>query len=135
MPAYSYQNATMPHSPSDTLLVIFGATGDLAKRKLVPALFSLYGQDAALEHVSILAIGRKSFKSEEFRTYLREESLMEAGSAGRGEGFLEKIEYLSLPIDDPAGYGPLREFAESHPQKNVVFYLSVPPELFEPVIS
>jgi glucose-6-phosphate 1-dehydrogenase len=78
----------------------------------------------------VLAIGRKPFSSRDFREYLQAESFIPANDA-----FLEKIEYLALPIDDPSGYGPLREYADLHPDRHVVFYLSVPPELFEPVIS
>lgn len=125
----------MPQILPDSLLVIFGATGDLAKRKLIPALFSLYDQ-GALEHASILAIGRKAFGSEAFRTYLRDESTIPMdGSTRDSDGFLKKVDYLELPIGDPAGYGPLRKYIEAYPEKNIIFYLSVPPELFKPVIE
>lgn len=120
----------LPH----TLLVIFGATGDLAKRKLIPALFSLYDQEI-LEHTSILAIGRKSFGSEEFRTYLKNESFIKTESTDKRDIFLKKVDYLELSINDPIGYDPLREYIGKHSEKNIVFYLSVPPELFEPIIS
>lgn len=115
------------------MLVIFGATGDLTKRKLVPALFSLYRQNA-LEHTSVLAIGRKDFRSGEFRTYLRSESFGYADDTSKQEDFLEKIDYLGLPINDPAGYEPLREVLQAHSDKNIVFYLSTPSDLFEPII-
>ncbi|MDD5377141.1 MAG: glucose-6-phosphate dehydrogenase [Candidatus Gracilibacteria bacterium] len=124
----------MSEKSTNNLLVIFGATGDLSKRKLLPALYSLYEQDA-LEHTSILAIGRKPFRSEEFRTYLRSESLIKTEYADDRDGFLEKIDYLELPMNDPDGYGPLRTFMQAHREKNITFYLSVPQELFEPIVS
>ena len=49
--------------------------------------------------------------------------------------FLEKIDYLELPMNDPTGYEPLREFTQTQPEKNITFYLSVPQELFEPIVS
>lgn len=124
----------MSATSESNLLVIFGSTGDLAKRKLFPALFSLYNQ-GALENTSILAIGRKSFNPEEFRDYLRIETLLPAHDAHDREDFFKKVTYLELPMGDPSGYAPLEAFTKTQVGKNVVFYLSVPPELFEPIIS
>lgn len=84
----------------NSLFVIFGATGDLAKRKLIPALFSLYNEKT-LENVSILAIGRKPMSSEEFRTYLQKEVIIKMKSLHDGDDFFNKIDYLDLPINDP----------------------------------
>lgn len=111
-----------------TLLIIFGATGDLAKRKLIPALYTLHTHGES--NISILAIGRKPFASEDFREYIKKESDIPNES-----NFLGKIEYLAIPINDPSGYMPLREYLNSHQETNAVFYLSVPPELFAPVIT
>lgn len=124
----------MSQISQNNLLVIFGATGDLAKRKLMPALYSLYNQKA-LEHTSVLAIGRKPFGSEEFRTYLKSNSIIPAESVHDRDEFLEKIDYLEFPMNEPTGYEPLREFIHLHPGKNITFYLSVPQELFEPIVS
>lgn len=124
----------MSQIPQNNLLVIFGATGDLAKRKLIPALYSLCNQKA-LEHTSVLAIGRKPFGSEEFRTYLKSNSIIPAESVHERDEFLKKIDYLELPMNEPTGYEPLREFIHSHPGKNITFYLSVPQELFKPIVS
>lgn len=120
----------LPHS----LFVIFGATGDLAKRKLIPALFSLYNKEA-LENVSILAIGRKSLSSTEFRTYLQQEAIIKTESLGKRDDFFQKIDYLDLDINDPNRYDPLLQFTRMYPDKNIVFYLSTPPELFEPIVA
>lgn len=124
----------MSETSTKNLLVIFGATGDLSKRKLIPALFSLYSR-GALQDTSILAIGRKAFRSEEFRTYLQGESLIKAESIDERNIFLEKIDYLEVSINDPTGYESLRTYIGVHSGAHITFYLSVPPELFEPIIS
>lgn len=56
------------------------------------------------------------------------------GSTDEREEFLDKIDYLEIPIDDPDGYDPLQTFIGQHPEKNIIFYLSVPQDLFEPII-
>lgn len=120
----------MPNPIPETLLVIFGATGDLAKRKLIPALDAI--RQNGNGRISILAIGRKSLSTDDFRMYLQSESLVPSDFS---HDFLNTVEYLEIPIDDPSGYEPLRRYVSGYPDTNVIFYLSVPQELFQPVIS
>jgi glucose-6-phosphate 1-dehydrogenase len=88
-----------------------------------------------LENVSILAIGRKPLSSIEFRAYLQKEAILKTESLDDRDDFFSKIDYLDLPINDPNGYEPLSQFTRMYPEKNIVFYLSTPPELFEPIVA
>ena len=53
--------------PDNCIVVIFGASGDLTKRKLIPALFELYRQKLLPEKFGVLGAGRSKFSDEEFR--------------------------------------------------------------------
>lgn len=73
--------------------------------------------------------------SEEFRIYLKQEKSSPSASQDLYDAFLKKMEYLELPIDNPEGYAPLRDRLTQYSNTNIIFYLSVPPELFVPIIS
>jgi glucose-6-phosphate 1-dehydrogenase len=59
-------------NPANLILVIFGASGDLASRKLIPALFSLMVQRLLPEKFAILGVGRTSFSDDDFRKKMKE---------------------------------------------------------------
>ncbi len=65
-------NFTSGNNPESFIFVIFGGSGDLTKRKLVPALFSLYLQKLLPEKFAILGLGRKEFDDNSYRKSLSE---------------------------------------------------------------
>ena len=68
------------------VMVIFGATGDLTRRKLMPALWNLKGE-GCLESVRILGVGRTPMSDDDFRAQVREAGQPRArGTEGDGEG-------------------------------------------------
>ncbi len=125
-----------------TALVIFGATGDLAHRKLLPALYNLAHEGALPERFELMGVARSEHSDEEFRANVRE-------SIGRFsrtrpnpdvlEGLTSDIRYIPGSFDDPHVYTEinriLNEFSKraGHPL-NRVFYLSTAPQFF-PVIA
>src|SRR4029453_10595221 len=91
-----------------TIIVIFGGTGDLAKRKLVPAFFNLFLDNRMPDKFVILGLGRTPLKDDEYHTRLRE-GLTEFSRRGKPEDdqwqkFKSSIFYLQANIEDEASY-------------------------------
>ncbi len=96
----------------DQLLVIFGASGDLTGRKLLPALFELFIGDMLPEHFAILGAARTAFTDDEFRTEQRKHILEARGDKETDsedlDKFLRIIFYLSFDSTDSAEYVKLK---------------------------
>lgn len=130
-------------STNRCVLVIFGASGDLTKRKLIPALFELACQGHLGDGFAVLGVGRTSYSDAEFRDSQRE-ALAEFGKAHKAspqqlEAFLGKLFYESIDTSRPSEYGRIRERLESLDQTqgtlgNYLFYLSTPPALAAPIV-
>src|SRR4051794_6981220 len=120
-----------------TALVIFGATGDLARRKLLPAIYNLAHEGALPERFNLIGVSRRDQSDEEFRDFARE-SISEFSRRQPDDqvldGLLERLSYIGFSFDDQEGYGKLSKAldeldGESHPL-NRAFYLSTAPEFF-----
>jgi glucose-6-phosphate 1-dehydrogenase len=129
----------LPVAP--TALVIFGGTGDLAKRKLLPALYNLAHEGALPERFELIGVSRRNQTDDQFREIARDSierySRRPADSDVLG-GMLDGTRYVGGAFDDPAVYDELgRVLAEldaaSSEPLNRVFYLSTAPEYF-PII-
>ncbi|HEY0092991.1 MAG TPA: glucose-6-phosphate dehydrogenase, partial [Archangium sp.] len=102
--------------PDPCIMVLFGATGDLAQRKLFPALFELARQDLLPTHFAVVAFSRSEHNLEQFRAqvkaglqkFARTQPLDEA----TWERLAAKLEMMSGAYDDPAAYIRLREHLE-----------------------
>jgi len=126
--------------PENQLIVIFGASGDLTKRKLIPALFALFRKKLLPGHFAILGIGRTVLSSEQFREKLfaRPDSGSEDDPETSGEKkiFAGLLHYLSIGNYDPASYSLIREKISDLEKTyktggNCIFYLATPPGLYE----
>lgn len=126
------------------LLVIFGASGDLTKRKLMPSLCELYARGLMPEKFAVLGASRTGFTDEQFREEQRKDIL--ATDKGRQydektlEGFLDRVYYLGFDSTNPKQYGKLKTRIDSlmaeigNPDK-IVYYLSTPPVMYELIPS
>ncbi len=121
-------------------MVIFGASGDLTQRKLVPALFNLEKKQMMPDDVRIIGLGRTEYSDERFRQHLRDalenESALELEP---WEKFSERLSYLSGDYDDPETYQKLGERLEQFDKQfgtkqNRLFYLAIPPNVYGDVI-
>ena len=126
-----------------TSLVIFGATGDLAKRKLLPALYNLAHEGALPERFALVGNARSEMTDEEFRA-MAMESVREFSRRPPREKVLEKlfsdVSYVSGSFDDDDVYGGIRaalsEFDETAGLTlNRCFYLSTAPTFFPVIID
>lgn len=114
-------------------LVIFGATGDLARKKLFPALLQLYNEEVLPKQFRILAIARQPLDSRRFREELAEFLNEQKGHDGDHEGFLLCTEYISLDAHNADDYQPLAQWIKKGQEQQGavdVFYLSVSPSLY-----
>ncbi len=126
-----------------TVLVIFGATGDLAHRKLLPALYNLAHEGALPERFELVGIARRDQSHDDFRAVARES--IERFSRRTPdpdvlEGLLDDMRYLPGSFDDDHVYErlthTLAEFDHKAGQPlNRVFYLSTAPEFFPVIVG
>ncbi|MCJ8012130.1 glucose-6-phosphate dehydrogenase [Paenibacillus sp. KQZ6P-2] len=124
--------------------VLFGGTGDLARRKIYPALFNLYIDHKMPESFSIIAMGRKEQSHADFQQIVAK-SLQTFSRRGANDpavmdAFLQSIRYSSLNVNNVEDYSKLRGLVESREKElnisgNRIFYLSVAPEFFETIAS
>src|SRR5262245_30698100 len=99
--------------PDPCALVLFGATGDLTRRKLIPALYSLAVQDLLPERFAIVAFARRPKDDAAFREDLRQ-AVKEFAPSLPAEGetwerFAGSVFYHRANLDDPEGYRMLKE--------------------------
>ncbi len=125
-----------------TTLVIFGATGDLAKRKLLPAIYNLAHEGALPERFGLIGVSRGEVSDEEFREQARE-AINEFSRRDTDEkvldGLLERMHYVSGTFDQDDMYERLGKAADEFDSEadiafNRLFYLSTAPSFF-PVIA
>ncbi len=119
------------------IYVIFGASGDLTKRKLVPAIYSLYVQGSLPENFTLLGVARTDYSDEEFRQSMVKAlgQHNETDNSEKVEEFAGKLFYSSLQYDDARSYEILKERLAAlqkslNVSENTIFYLSTPPELY-----
>jgi glucose-6-phosphate 1-dehydrogenase len=125
-----------------TAMVAFGASGDLASRKLLPSLAQVQQRGLLSEHFCLLGCARTPYTDEQFRQLARkaiEENAKDV-SAESVEALVQKLHYLSGGYDDPATYQNIdRRLAELRQQHGIrgcsLFYLAVPPVLYETIVE
>ncbi|MCW2705562.1 MAG: putative glucose-6-phosphate dehydrogenase, partial [Blastococcus sp.] len=118
------------------VLVIFGASGDLTARKLLPALARLAGYGAIPPEVALVGVARTPMTDDEFGDHCRR-SVSGEGHA-RWKDLTAAARYVSGGYDDPATYQRLAEVLAECDQRhgtagNRVYYLATPPRLFGPI--
>src|SRR5258708_706399 len=125
--------------PGPGAIVLFGATGDLTRRKLIPALYSLFLQNLLPDKVAIVAFARRDKDNTVFREDLRQAVSKFApampSSGSQWDAFANIIHYHRSDLDDIAGYNSLRERLTELDDRlvlegNRLFYLATPPDNF-----
>ncbi len=123
-------------------LIVFGASGDLAQRKLIPSLFNLSIRNLLPTSFYLLGCGRKKLTDDAFRTVAKQ-SISQAAPDAKPrtiEAFLKKLHYLSGDYTDPAFYQNIAErssqLAKSfRVREPLIFYLAVPPLLYPDIVD
>ena len=113
----------------DHILVIFGASGDLTRRELLPALYSIHKRGLLTEGTRILGISRSSYTDESYRKRIAESFKEKCDPA-----FLSRLHYISLDPEEPRDYPSLEKklldlWGKGSTKRNALFYLATPPEV------
>ena len=124
-----------------TILTIFGATGDLTKRKLIPALFRLYIDGHLPELMHIVGFARRELSNEDFRAYVRE-IILDNGSANTAgvDAFVAMFSYCAGNFTEQKGYEALAQLLGKQDGAwntcaNKLFHLAVPPEYYQQILE
>ncbi len=121
-------------------IVIFGASGDLTRRKLIPALFIAYAQNLLPAAFAIVGFARRDYDDEIFRGMMADAIKTFSRVPADEETvarFVEHIRYHKGDISSPDAYAELKEKfrdTETYPE-NRLYYLSIIPSLFEPAVG
>jgi glucose-6-phosphate 1-dehydrogenase len=124
-----------------TTLVIFGATGDLAQRKLLPAVYNLAHEGALPERFNLIGVARTKQPDDEYREFARD--AIEKHSRRPPDetvlsSLLERMRYVGASFDDPAAYEGIERIAGELDEQaglpfNRVYYLATAPSFFETI--
>ncbi len=131
----------MPEQTKPLTIVIFGATGDLFQKKLAGALFDLYQKQLLPEKTEIVGFSRKPFSHDQFRAFIQNALAARAnGKIIEPEEFTSRALYHQGDLHTDKSYASLGRFLEARDLEHGVcsdklFYLAVPPNLYETVFT
>ena len=138
------QPATVPPLPKadSCLLIIFGASGDLTKRKLVPALYDLACAGCMAPGFEVLGISRTKMSSDTFRTAMHDFAAKSRDTRGWTDtcwdNFASRLHYASGDINDPSYFPQLKqqleEMTKNGSSSNYLFYVSTSASLAGPLV-
>ena len=125
------------------VMVIFGASGDLTRRKLIPALYNLAIEQLLSREFAIVGLARAQMTTEQFREKVSQDMKQFATGpvdSDLWEWFVRRMHYVAADFNDPAAYTRLNEMLEKVDKDhathgNYFFYLATAPNYFGPVIE
>lgn len=136
--------------PDPCILVIFGGSGDLTKRLIVPSLYNLTVGGLIPERFAVIGVGRAALTTGTWRQELEgmAKQFVRTGGCALGEEFdaaawgwlAERLIYFQADLADPAGYQRLDRLIAERAEadgigRNVIFYLAIGDRLFGPVVD
>jgi len=135
------QDKRLPRIAGPCSLVLFGVTGDLARNKVMPAIYDLANRGLLPPSFSLVGFARRDWTQEEFTRVVRESVRAHARTPYHQEvwrNLVEGFRFVSGTFDDPQAFDDLRKTLHSLDQErgtsgNHVFYLSIPPASFSTV--
>ena len=130
--------------PDPSVVVLFGSTGDLAHRKVLPALYQLWRTNLLPHEFVVVCLGRRPYTSETFRSEIRASlekySRVLPLDEPAWRTFSERIEYEKMNFDEPAGFDRLAAHLDDLDKKegtrgNRMFYLATQPSQFSEIVA
>ncbi|MGA7460404.1 MAG: glucose-6-phosphate dehydrogenase [Candidatus Korobacteraceae bacterium] len=139
---HKLETPSLPKGDS-CLVVIFGGTGDLTRRKLIPALFDLACVGCTMPNFQVLGIGRTKLADDDFRSRLREGAATSKDTRNfsdeRWEDFADRLHYL---VGDASRHdffphlkAKIEELQKQGASKNILFYISTSASLAPPIVQ
>jgi len=125
--------------PTNQMLVIFGASGDLTFRKLIPSIHDLFCQNLLPEKFAVLGVGRSELTNEAFRTKMaegiKEFASFKNGAPERLSVFIEKLHYYAFDTTNSDEYSDFSTALNNLNQEigtggNYIYYLATPPNMY-----
>ncbi len=137
------QDRRLPRIPEPCALVIFGVTGDLARKKLIPAIYDLANRGMLPSDFVVLGFARRDWSHGDFEALAKEAAQQHARTPWREEVWARlsgSVKFIPGSFDDDAAFDllarTLDELCHSHGiQSNAAFYLSIPPAAFPTVLK
>ena len=129
---------TQEHSLAPFDLVLFGGTGDLAMRKLLPSMYFRHCEQQLPEDGRIICIARSQMTTDEFLSEMEQSVRPHITAMYRDDAwasFCQRIQYLGIDITDQSQYQKLTDELAPYPERVRVFYLSTAPGLFSRICS
>ncbi|XNQ39173.1 glucose-6-phosphate dehydrogenase [Bacillus sp. 1P10SD] len=120
-----------------SLIMIFGATGDLAHRKLFPSLYRLF-ERGRLNKYAVIGVARRSMSNDDFQQSVKDSVLAALGNKDNLDEFASHFYYQSHDVADSSSYAELNKLAHEIDENyqlegNRIFYLAMAPEFFGPI--
>jgi len=130
---HKYDKFSLPH-----VFVVFGASGDLAKKKIFPTLWWLYRDGLLPEQILFIGYARTKLTLEQLRSSFEKYCKVRENESEKFEDFIKRITYISGLYDKDDGFLRLKASMDEIEKKlkkslNRLFYLALPPDVFEPV--
>ncbi|MGH7862583.1 MAG: glucose-6-phosphate dehydrogenase, partial [Candidatus Dormibacteraceae bacterium] len=134
----------LERTPEPCVMVIFGASGDLTRRKLIPALYNLSRERLIPPGFSVVAFARRDIGTERFRTAMldgvNQFSRSRPAQPAVWETFAQGVHYLQSDFSDPTGYQNLGRLLDQLDRErgtagHRVFYLATPPSAYSEIIQ
>jgi len=124
---------TTAQQPRADALVLFGATGDLSKRKLFPALYRM--QEHGSLNVPVIGVARSDWSDEAFRQHAHDSIVASIPDAKATviEAVMARLDLIQGDYADPATWSGLRDTLDRHHSEHAVYYMAIPPTMFPTV--
>jgi glucose-6-phosphate 1-dehydrogenase len=137
-----YKNKNMDNNDIPTIFAIFGATGDLMTKKIVPALFSLHKKGTLPKKFRILGISRREWNQDDFKKHIENiiSIKIEDAKENEIESFLKLIQYQKVEFNTIEDYFVLGDVFQKIDEEwnvcaNKLLYLSVPPQFYDTILD
>ncbi len=124
---------TVAQQPRADALVLFGATGDLSKKKLFPALYRM--EEHGLLSVPVIGVARSDWSDDGFRQHAHDSIIAAVPDAKASviESLLARLDLIQGDYADPATWSGLCDALDAHHSQQAVYYMAIPPSMFPTV--
>ncbi len=124
---------SVAQQPKADALVLFGATGDLSKKKLFPALYRM--EEHGLLNVPVVGVARSDWNDDAFRQHAHDSIIAAVPDAKASviESLLARLDLIQGDYADPATWSGLCDALDGHHSQQAVYYMAIPPSMFPTV--